>query len=156
MAQRILSLLVVCLAVAIGKISGQSGPAPYFFEISSESKTWNSSAPARFSENGLPDFLHKKMVKKILSPFSLHLAAQRERTQYFQPQKAFYLGTLKQMNTPLKLPSIHLGFSPDFVVRNFSFFCRNEYRFEQATGIPLRVRLGSLDYVNRLEYPGEK
>ena len=156
MAQRILSLLVVCLAVAIGKISGQAKPVMDFIEISSESKTWNSFAPARFSENGLPDFLHKKMVKKILSPFTLHLAAQSERTQYFQPQKAFYLGTLKRMNAPSKLPSIHLGFSPDFVVRNFSFICRNEYRFEQTTGIPLRVRLGSLDYVNGLEYPRGK
>lgn len=49
------------------------------------------------------------------------------------------------------LSASHFGFSPDFVVRNFSFFCKNEYEFEKATGLALRVRLGSLDYVNRLE-----
>lgn len=156
MAQRILSLLVVCLTVAIGKISGQSGRAPHFFEISSESKTWNSFAPARFSENGLPEFLHKKMVKKIFGASTLTLGVQSERTKYLPMQYSFYRVGLKAPHATSNMPSIHLGFSPDFVVRNFSFFCRNEYRFEQATGIPLRFRLGSLDYVNRLEYPGEK
>jgi hypothetical protein len=34
---------------------------------------------------------------------------------------------------------------------NWGIMCIGEYRFEQKTGIPLRLRLGSLDYVNRLE-----
>jgi hypothetical protein len=43
------------------------------------------------------------------------------------------------------------GISNDLYTRNFGFFCRKELQMEKATAIPLRFRLGSLDYVNKLE-----
>ena len=35
--------------------------------------------------------------------------------------------------------------------KNLGFICRQEWKLETKIGIPLKIRLGSLDYVNRLE-----
>ena len=39
----------------------------------------------------------------------------------------------------------------DYSVQNLGFFCKKEWEFEKKVHIPLRVRLGSLDYCNYLE-----
>ena len=48
---------------------------------------------------------------------------------------------------PIKIMSI----APDFYNKSLGFVCKKEFLLEKKTNIPFRFRLGSLDYVNRLE-----
>ena len=39
----------------------------------------------------------------------------------------------------------------DHYTKNIGFFCRQEWQFEKRSGIPVRLRLGSLQQCNMLE-----
>lgn len=68
--------------------------------------------------------------KKVLEPQRFNFIA-----------KEYDLGKIKKTKTV----------APDFISKNQGFICRKEWLLEKKTGLPLRVRLGSLDYVNKLE-----
>jgi hypothetical protein len=65
-----------------------------------------------------------------------------------------------KVGEPLKINSFRNVSSSDFSFQirtgtfnpqSLSFFCRKEWQFEKSTHIPLKFRLGSLDYCNMLE-----
>ncbi|HZE83960.1 MAG TPA: hypothetical protein VE035_06595 [Puia sp.] len=61
------------------------------------------------------------------------------------------IGRFSTLLGPSTHPTSLRPLTDDYYTRHFGFFCQKELRIEKSTHIPLRFRLGSLDYCNMLE-----
>jgi len=75
----------------------------------------------------------KKVNPSPLSELSSHSAPRFRPTSHITPEPTY--------NT----------LSPDYYTKCLGFFCRVELQVEKKINIPLRFRVGSLDYLNKLE-----
>ena len=57
----------------------------------------------------------------------------------------------KTRSTPVSLIKPIVVVRPDFMSISQGFMCKQEWKFEKKVGLPLRFRLGSLEYVNKME-----
>jgi len=67
-------------------------------------------------------------------------------------REASHHSTSRFRPMPLMMPApTYHTVSPDYYTKCLGFFCRVELQVEKKINIPLRFRVGSLDYLNKLE-----
>jgi hypothetical protein len=97
-----------------------------------------------------PVFAQKKSLSVVPAPVIFKTEKQPAIAQpfhqlnVFQPRETVISGQAA-------VTSQQSCINPDFYTQHFGLFCKKELQFNKTTSIPLHFRLGSLEYVNKLE-----
>jgi len=87
-------------------------------------------------------------LKRICLFVNLFLIVAASHGQQLQP----VVGVKKWNQDSLRnLPRLFMAND----INHMPFFCKKEWQFEKMTKLPLRIRIGNLDYVNALEGKGQ-
>ena len=96
----------------------------------------------RLEDKGL---FYTKATYPESSKINIHSAFHQISNKEFLPEKANIKPVF--LLNPVSCSVI----SADYYTQGFGFFCKKELQFEKATKIPLRFRLGTLQYNDYLE-----
>jgi hypothetical protein len=89
------------------------------------------------SSNGLSYVLFENGISRYVSKNTSQRSFKRRCVWDVQPYETYRFNLL--------------SFQGSFLVSSLGFICRQELKLDKLTHIPIRFRLGSLDYVNWME-----
>ena len=149
MAQRLYGFLVVFLLMFIGSISGQER----FYRNRLSFNNWVCVKPsnvATWSTQYSPKYVIVKSGDRIKLPlnyetlrnFDFEKQLLSDHTPKESTPNCMQPVTFISVNTLVQLPSY---------TNQLGFFCKKELQLDKITTIPLRFRLGSVEYVNWME-----
>lgn len=92
----------------------------------------------------------RKTICLFVNLFLISAALNAQLQLLPRSQRNISSNTFMQKIDSLKQQPVKI-LPPDHYVKGLGFFCKKELQLEKATKIPFRFRLGTLDYVNKME-----
>ncbi|MGL6266633.1 MAG: hypothetical protein ACRC2O_01865 [Chitinophagaceae bacterium] len=91
------------------------------------------------------------LILVVLITCNLYIQGQVEKKLTAFPAIPVIKSTRPVITPFLFTPNPLQPVRPDFYNMQLGFFCRQEWKIEKSARIPFRFRLGSIDYVNKME-----